>query len=61
MLDRRTFIKNTGLFLGYSLLPYSNIYSHLNQKQLGICLVGLGNYSSTVLAPALQITKHCVN
>ncbi len=58
-INRRTFIKNTSLVLGYSLLPYANFYANSNQKQLGVCLVGLGNYSSTVLAPALQITKHC--
>jgi predicted dehydrogenase len=30
-----------------------------NQKKLGIALVGLGNYSTTQLAPALQQTSHC--
>ncbi|GAA4273712.1 Gfo/Idh/MocA family oxidoreductase [Aquimarina gracilis] len=58
-ITRRSFIKSTGLALGYSLLPLSNLYSNSGQKQIGVCLVGLGNYSSTVLAPALQITKHC--
>jgi len=28
-------------------------------KKLGVCLVGLGNYSGTILAPALQHTTHC--
>ncbi len=59
ILDRRTFIKTSSLALGYSLLPFTNIYSNTGQKQIGVCLVGLGNYSATVLAPALQITKHC--
>ncbi len=58
-LNRRTFIKNTGLVIGSSLLPFSNLYSNFSGKQLGVCLVGLGNYSGTVLAPALQLTKHC--
>ncbi len=58
-LNRRTFIKTSSLALGYSLLPFTNIYSNTGQKQIGVCLVGLGNYSTTVLAPALQITKHC--
>ncbi|AXT51635.1 gfo/Idh/MocA family oxidoreductase [Aquimarina sp. BL5] len=58
-LDRRTFIKNTSLLLGSSLLPYSNLFASSSKKQLGVCLVALGNYSTTVLAPALQLTKHC--
>ncbi len=58
-LNRRTFIKNSSLLLGYSLFPYSSLYAQANPKQIGVCLVGLGNYSATVLAPALQITKHC--
>ncbi|GAA4276695.1 Gfo/Idh/MocA family protein [Aquimarina mytili] len=58
-LNRRTFIKNTGLLLGYSMLPYSNLYSSTSQKPLGVCLVGLGYYSTDLLAPALQLTKHC--
>ena len=28
-------------------------------KKLGVALVGLGNYSENILAPALQATKHC--
>ncbi|MBQ4818922.1 Gfo/Idh/MocA family oxidoreductase [Aquimarina sp. MMG016] len=58
-LDRRNFIRNTSLLLGYSLLPYSNLYANSGQKQLGVCLVGLGYYSTDLLAPALQRTKHC--
>lgn len=58
-LNRREFIRNTGLFLGYSILPISSFCSTLEQKPIGVCLVGLGNYSSSVLAPALQMTKHC--
>jgi predicted dehydrogenase len=58
-LNRRKFIQSTSLFLGYSLLPYSNFFSQSDAKPLGVCLVGLGNYSGTVLAPALQLTKHC--
>lgn len=30
-----------------------------NQRKLGIALVGLGNYSTDQLAPALQETAHC--
>lgn len=28
-------------------------------KQLGVALLGLGNYSETQLAPSLRLTKHC--
>lgn len=28
-------------------------------KKIGVALVGLGNYSTGILAPALQLTKHC--
>lgn len=58
-INRRTFIKNTSLLLSSSFLPFSNLYGSTSLEQLGVCLVGLGNYSTTVLAPALQITKHC--
>ncbi len=58
-LNRRSFVKSTGLFLGYSLFPYSNLLSSPAQKKLGVCLVGLGYYSTDLLAPALQLTKHC--
>ena len=30
-----------------------------NEKKLGVALVGLGYYSRDLLAPALQLTKHC--
>ena len=58
-LHRRDFIRNTSLVLGYSLFPYSHLFSKSSQKQLGVCLVGLGYYSTDLLAPALQLTKHC--
>lgn len=38
-----------------TLWPYS---SNQNRK-LGIALVGLGYYSTDLLAPALQLTQHC--
>jgi len=58
-LNRRKFIKKSGLLLGASLLPYQNIFAHNNTKPLGVCLVALGGYSTNVLAPALQLTKYC--
>mgnify|MGYP002795014815 CR=1 FL=1 len=59
MSNRRTFIKKSGLFLAATAIPsYSFLLSGRNRK-LGVALVGLGNYSSTQLAPALLKTKHC--
>ncbi|WP_255452674.1 Gfo/Idh/MocA family protein [Aquimarina sp. RZ0] len=40
-------------------MPYSYLLANSSQKPLGICLVGLGTYSTTILAPALQFTKYC--
>ena len=57
--NRRDFLKNLALLSGYSLLPYPNLYPNTYSKKLGVCLVGLGNYSTTILAPALQKTKFC--
>ncbi|WP_025741284.1 Gfo/Idh/MocA family protein [Aquimarina pacifica] len=59
MLDRRKFIRNTSIVVAGSLLPLSTLYTNSNQKKIGVCLVGLGNYSTAVLAPALKLTKHC--
>lgn len=41
-----------------SMIPYSNIFSFNNQRKLGVALVGLGDYSTNQLAPALQQTNH---
>lgn len=65
--NRRRFIK-TSTLAGASLLlgacnaksqSNSNIIVPTQKKKLGIALVGLGYYSSGLLAPALQLTKHC--
>ncbi len=55
---RRSFLKTsalgtTGLILGSSLQGFPSIRSH-TQKKMGIALVGLGWYSTDILAPALQ-------
>lgn len=56
-LSRRIFIKKSGLFLAASSIP-----RYLRQQRgrsLGVALVGLGYYSTDLLAPALQETLHC--
>ncbi|MEN1784149.1 MAG: Gfo/Idh/MocA family oxidoreductase [Bacteroidota bacterium] len=56
---RRAFLKKTGLgTAGIGLLPYLAL-SKPAKKKLGVCLVGLGNYSRGQLAPALELTEHC--
>ena len=60
MQKRRDFIKKTGLLLGgISILPNYAFTSNFQKEKLGVCLVGLGNYSENLLAPALQLTQHC--
>lgn len=56
MINRRKFIASVaGLSLAYSAFP-----AILQKKQrLGVALVGLGYYSTDLLAPALQLTKKC--
>lgn len=56
-IDRRHFIKASGLAL--PALSGSSVFAATAKKKIGVALVGLGNYSTTVLAPALQLTKHC--
>ncbi len=56
-LPRRSFLKNTGLVAATAYLP--NIIIPKQKKNLGVALVGLGYYSTDLLAPALQLTKHC--
>src|SRR5690349_9596312 len=60
-LSRREAIKPLGLG-GASLLfsPNSLLSATAKQKdKLGVALVGLGYYSTDLLAPALQQTKNC--
>ena len=61
MQSRRDFLKRTSLVAGAaSVLPKPFVVAGGNpQRKLGVCLVGLGSYSTTVLAPALQLTQHC--
>jgi glucose-fructose oxidoreductase len=41
------------------LSPGSLWASRRNKEKLGVALVGLGYYATDLLAPALQLTKHC--
>ncbi len=59
MDNRRTFIKKAGLLTTVGVMPSCSFLIPKKKKKLGIALVGLGYYSSDLLAPALQLTKHC--
>ena len=54
---RREFIQTLSLGAGALLLP--NILCRPKKARLGVALVGLGYYSTDLLAPALQLTQHC--
>src|SRR6187401_3826785 len=61
LTSRRDIIKTLalgtgGLILSPKILRSANIYK---KDRLGIALVGLGYYSTDLLAPALQQTKNC--
>ncbi len=65
MNDRRRFLKNTALSLGAITMPGLLVNTacqegtNKDEKNLGIALVGLGNYSENHLAPALLETEFC--
>ena len=60
-ISRRKLIKN--LAIGSAAILHSpailSMYSNRVKDKLGVALVGLGYYSTDLLAPALQQTKHC--
>ncbi len=62
MINRRKFLGQSlagmsGLALSTS--AFSNIIIPNQNRKLGVALVGLGYYSTDLLAPALQQTEHC--
>lgn len=62
MINRRKFLGYSvtglsGLLLSAHAFP--NMSGKDKNKRLGVALVGLGYYSTDVLAPALQKTTHC--
>ena len=62
MKTRRIFIKNTlGSMAALTIASqeFSSFIIPGQKKKLGVALVGLGYYSTDLLAPALQLTEHC--
>lgn len=60
MSQRRTFLKQ--IALGSAALAttgWPHILVPRKKERLGVALVGLGYYSTDLLAPALQLTQHC--
>jgi len=62
MITRKKFLRQAlatgaGLYLGQS--AFASIILPQKKEKLGVALVGLGYYSSDLLAPALQLTNHC--
>ncbi len=58
-LPRRQFIRTTSLGVAASLFSFPKLILPKTKDKLGIALVGLGYYSTDLLAPALQLTEHC--
>jgi len=60
-ISRRQVIKTIAAGSGILLLSPQSIFSSSRRykDKLGVALVGLGYYSTDLLAPALQQTKHC--
>jgi len=56
--SRRTFLKQAGSALTVGAIGAPAILFP-RRKRLGVALCGLGTYSTTQLAPALQDTEHC--
>ena len=59
---RRDFVKTLGAGSALAMLPSVSILSNnifRTNKKLGVALVGLGNYATHELAPALQETSMC--
>lgn len=62
MIDRRKFIQRTAagvVGLTLSTHSFAHILVQKKKERLGVALVGLGYYSTDLLAPALQLTKQC--
>ena len=61
MATRRQVIKTLAVSSGVILISPQSLLAYPNRKKdkLGVALVGLGYYSTDLLAPALQQTKNC--
>jgi predicted dehydrogenase len=59
-MNRRKAIQTTAaLAVGAGFAPAVAFQAESPKEKLGVALVGLGNYATRQLAPALQETQHC--
>lgn len=59
VVSRRHFLAKGTAFIASAALSPSIMAGIRQKKSLGVALVGLGYYSTDLLAPALQLTKNC--
>jgi glucose-fructose oxidoreductase len=59
MSTRRIFLQQTGLIASSLAFSPLSIAQSPKKDRLGVALVGLGYYSTDLIAPALQLTKNC--
>ena len=61
MINRRKFMQQTAAGIAglTASQAFANIIVPQQKQKLGVALVGLGYYSTDLLAPALQLTQHC--
>lgn len=60
--NRREFVKvaaMSGAMAAFGFCSAPQKRQRKDNKKLGVALVGLGYYSTDLLAPALQLTEHC--
>lgn len=57
--SRRNAIKTMALGSSLALFHPLNLLAGSKKEKIGVALVGLGYYSTDLLAPALQQTEHC--
>jgi glucose-fructose oxidoreductase len=58
-ISRKKFLTLTGSAIAASAFGFPNILLSQSNEKLGVALVGLGYYSTNLLAPGLQQTEHC--
>lgn len=62
MNERREFIKGSLAGVAGLALSSQNLLANVivpQRRKVGVALVGLGYYSTDILAPALKMTEHC--
>lgn len=58
-LNRRRFLQHFGLSSGLLVSGWTPHLVAKPSRKLGVALLGLGRYSTSQLAPGLQLTQHC--